>query len=102
MSQINAYVVLHSHPEGLVLPRQQRELLIGAGRGAVLDIIECSTYSLQADFFKNIKRRPLTLILWGMEDRYGIAEQQSVEILAARSFGDALTFIEESADVTVQ
>lgn len=41
------YVVLHSHPEGLILPPQMREQIISSGK--VVDVVECSTYSFQAD-----------------------------------------------------
>lgn len=81
------YVVLHNNPEGLVMNQQQRDLLFSTGN--VVDVQECSLFSLQTEFFKRVTRRPLTIVLWGMADRYGVAEQTGVEVLEAKTWSDA-------------
>lgn len=81
------YVVLHNSPDGLVMSQQQRDLLFSTGN--VVDVVECSLHSLQPEFFKRVTRRPLTLVLWGMADRYGVAPTAGVEVFEVDRWGDA-------------
>lgn len=84
------YVILHNHPDGLVMSQQQRELLFATSN--VLAVVECSTYSLQEEYFQRIKHRPLTLLLWEMEDRYGVASSERAEVVQVKSWGDAYAY----------
>lgn len=81
------YVVLHNNPEGLVLPPEMRERLFATGN--VVGIVECSTYSLQPEHIERYKRWPLTLLLWGMADRYEVAAEAKVEVIEVRDWSEA-------------
>lgn len=80
------YLVLHNHPDGLVMSQQQRDLIFATGN--VIGVAECSTYSLQAEYFKTYLRRPLVIVLWGMEDRYGEAAEAGLTVLMAKTWSD--------------
>jgi len=84
------YVVLHNHPDGLVMNDLQRDLLFATGN--VLAVKECCLYSLQPEFFKDIKHRPLAIVLWGMADRYGVAEDLGIQTFEAISWGEAHSY----------
>jgi hypothetical protein len=94
------YVILHNHHEELVIPRLQRELLIHYG--TVLEITECSTYSLQKEYIKRWYQEPrsrwdLVLILWNMEDRYSIEQNADfpfVEVHRIENFSDASSLVQ--------
>lgn len=81
------YLILHNHPEKLEIGRRSRELLFSTG--TVWDIRECAIHSLQLEFFNDISRRPLTLILWGMADRYGVARDKGVEVVEVNGWNEA-------------
>jgi len=49
--------------------------------GNVFDIFESPLYSLQPEYFAAIKYRPLTLILVGVRDRYGVALAEGVDVI---------------------
>lgn len=89
------YILIHHDGNGLVLPQKMREQLLIGAEGRLIDIIESSKYSLQLEFFSHITRRPLTVILWGMEDRYGVATSARVEILVANDYGDASRYSQD-------
>jgi len=83
------YILVHNHAQqGLVLSQEVREQLLIGAEGKLIAIIESSIYSLQPEIFRHITRRPLTVILWGMEDRYNVAASQKVEILVANGYSD--------------
>jgi hypothetical protein len=73
------YVVLHTHGNHLVLDQMCREQLFATGN--LVGYEECSTYSLQLEYLRRYTRRPLTVILWGMADRYGVGPKLGVEII---------------------
>lgn len=81
------YVVLHNDPGGLVMSQMQRDLLFSTGN--VLGVKECSIHSLQPEFFQEVLYRPLVLILWGMADRYGCAEEKKVGLWEVKSWSEA-------------
>ena len=87
------YVVLHSHPEKLILSPQMREQIISSGK--VIDVIECSTYSFQDEYIKRITRRPLIVVLWGMEDRYGLAAKLDIEIMVAKNYSEVMSLTDD-------
>lgn len=88
------YLILHNHPEGLVLSQQMRDQLFSTGN--VIDVKECSIHSLQPEFFKSITRRPLVLILWGMADRYGVVEKlNDVEVIEVDNYSDTYDYCED-------
>lgn len=67
------YVVLHTHPEGLIMSQQHRDLFFATGN--VLGVIECDLFSLQEEHITRYLQpgtRKIILVLWGMSDRYGI------------------------------
>ena len=73
------YVVLHTHPNHLVLDQMCREQLFSTGN--LIGFHEVSLYSLQPEMLTRYTRRPLTVILWGMADRYGVGPALGVEII---------------------
>mgnify|MGYP001565337016 CR=1 FL=1 len=73
------YVVLHTHDNNLVLDQMCREQLFSTGH--LVGYQECSTYSLQPEYLKRYTRRPLTVILWGMADRYEVGPALGVEVI---------------------
>lgn len=86
------YVVLHSNPEGFVISQSMRDHIFGTG--TVVDVIECPTYSLKQEYIKSIVRRPLTVVLWGMEDRYDVAAKSDVEVIPAKDYGEVMSLCE--------
>lgn len=84
------YLVLHSDPQGLIMSASMRDLLFATGN--VVDVRECCLHSVQPEFFANVSQRPLTLVLWGMADRYGEAERAGLEVVQVDNWGDALAY----------
>ena len=74
------------------MSQQQRDLLFATGD--VVHVAECSTSSLQPQYFASVARRPIMLILWGMSDRYGVAQQQGVEVIEASAWNTAHLYCE--------
>lgn len=64
------YVVFHHHPEKLVMSQLQRDLLFATG--TVVGVFESPVYSLQEEMLGPYQVRPLTVVLWGMANRYGL------------------------------
>lgn len=81
------YVVLHTHPEGLVMSQMQRDQLFWTGR--VLEVRECNLFSLQFEMVKHVPRRPLVVVLWGMSDRYAVAPPMGIEVIEVKDFHSA-------------
>lgn len=91
------YIILHTNEEGLVLSQQVREQLFSIG--TVLEIRECSTYSLKPEYLERwfrgaagpLPHLPYVLILWNMEDRYNVAGREGWpfhEMHVAENYGD--------------
>lgn len=88
------FVILHNHPEGLVMSQQQRDLLFSTGN--VLAARECAIHSLQREFFQGVVVRPLTLLLWGMADRYGVTDDlDGVEWIEVQDWSEAYHLCQE-------
>ena len=75
------------------MPQQQRDLLFATGN--VVGVEECSVSSLQPQHFADVTRRPLTLVLWGMTDRFGVAPKQRVDVLKAKNWNEARSYCED-------
>jgi hypothetical protein len=76
---VTPYVVLHHAGNHLVLDQMCREQLFATGN--LIGYHESSLYSLQPENLKLYTRRPLTVILWGMADRYDVGPALGVEII---------------------
>ena len=88
------YVVLH-HASGLEVSRSSRDYLFSTGN--LLDLQEQSIYSFQEEMVKRFTRRPLTVILWGMADRYGVGDAIGVEVITLKenaSVSDVCSLLE--------
>ena len=79
MSTPTKYVIIHTHAENLEISKRSREMYFATGN--VFDIFESPLYSLQPEYFAAIKYRPLTLILVGVRDRYGVALAEGVDVI---------------------
>ena len=73
------YLVLHSHPEGLVFSEHVKSIW-RERFPSLLGVVECPTFSLQKEYVK-YDERPLTLILCNMSDRYQLAATMGVSVI---------------------
>lgn len=79
------YVIVHHHPENLVLNPRQRDILFSSGN--LLALVESAVAVLQEKHFGHVINRPLGLILWGVEDHHGVAPPD-VEVFPASRWHD--------------
>lgn len=85
------FVVLH-HASGLEVARSVVEHLFSTGN--LLGLIESPLYSFQPEMVKRYTRRPLTVVLWGMADRYGVGPEIGVDVVTAGSSSDVQAILE--------
>lgn len=86
------YVIVHHHPENLVLNQRQRDILFSSGN--LLALVESDVAVLQEKHFGQVIHRPLGLILWGVED-LGVAPPD-VEVFPASRWHDCYQLCRDS------
>lgn len=93
MADETKYVFVYHPPQGWDLDLRYRDLIVETGN--VLDIVRSELYSLQWTELQldRITRRPLTVVLYDMSDRYGYGEgsdkNEPFEVIEVESLSDA-------------
>jgi hypothetical protein len=88
-----AYVFVYHPPQGWDLDLRYRDWIVETGN--VLEIVRSELYSLQWTelHLDHITRRPLTVVLYNMSDRYGYGEgsgkNEPFEVVEVKSLSDA-------------
>ena len=54
----------------------------------VLGVVRSRLYSLQPELIREFPERPLTVLLWDCEDRYGIGQQHGFETVMVKNYSD--------------